>query len=193
MHNHFHLPIKQCGLQTAGLQQRKHHSSSLLSLCQVAYVDNYHQILYSKISSKHHSLSTIRAQNAKLIESMLCTVPRSILGMCSANGRRRYIVASSLINPYPGWSQSNSHKNTHSSVWSLFPRFKSTMFHHWFRWWLVADQATSRYMNQWWQANWRPHLVSTEIGMEVTLETSLYFDKFLLRFRIYCSNLQKIS
>ena len=34
--------------------------------------------------------------------------------------------------------------------WSLFPRVQLTIFQHWFRWWLCADQATSHYLNQWW-------------------------------------------
>ena len=38
--------------------------------------------------------------------------------------------------------------------WSLFPRVQLTIFHHWFRWWLGADQATSHYLNQWWFIYW---------------------------------------
>ena len=34
--------------------------------------------------------------------------------------------------------------------WSLFPRDQLTIFHHWFRLWLGAVQATSHYLNQWW-------------------------------------------
>ena len=34
--------------------------------------------------------------------------------------------------------------------WSLFLRFELTIFQHWFRQWLGADQATSHYLNQWW-------------------------------------------
>ena len=34
--------------------------------------------------------------------------------------------------------------------WSLFPRVQSTLSQHWFRWWLVADQATSHYLKHWW-------------------------------------------
>ena len=36
--------------------------------------------------------------------------------------------------------------------WSLFLRFKLTIFQHWFRWWLGAGQATSHYLNQWWSS-----------------------------------------
>ena len=32
---------------------------------------------------------------------------------------------------------------------SLFLRVQSTIFQHWFRWWLGADQATSHYPSQW--------------------------------------------
>ena len=34
--------------------------------------------------------------------------------------------------------------------WSLFLGVQLTLFQHWFRWWLGADQATSHYLNQWW-------------------------------------------
>ena len=34
--------------------------------------------------------------------------------------------------------------------WSLFLRVQLTIFQHWFRWWLGADQATSHYLNQCW-------------------------------------------
>ena len=34
--------------------------------------------------------------------------------------------------------------------WSLFPGVQLTIFQHWFRKWLGADQATSHYLNQWW-------------------------------------------
>ena len=30
------------------------------------------------------------------------------------------------------------------------PKVQLTIFQHWFRWWLGADQATSHYLNQWW-------------------------------------------
>ena len=38
--------------------------------------------------------------------------------------------------------------------WSLFLGFELTMFHHWFRQWLGANQATSHYLNQWWLVYW---------------------------------------
>ena len=34
--------------------------------------------------------------------------------------------------------------------WILFIRIQLTIFQHWFRWWLGADQATSHYLKQWW-------------------------------------------
>ena len=34
--------------------------------------------------------------------------------------------------------------------WSSFLISLSTIFQHWFRWWLGADQATSHYLNHWW-------------------------------------------
>ena len=38
--------------------------------------------------------------------------------------------------------------------WNLFPGIQLTIFQHWFRWWLGADQATSHYLNQWWLFYW---------------------------------------
>ena len=34
--------------------------------------------------------------------------------------------------------------------WKLFLWVQLTIFQHWFRQWLGADQATSHYLNQWW-------------------------------------------
>ena len=39
--------------------------------------------------------------------------------------------------------------------WSLFLRVQISIFQHWFRYWLGADQATSHYLNQWWLVYWR--------------------------------------
>ena len=38
--------------------------------------------------------------------------------------------------------------------WSLFLRVKLTLFKHWFRLWLGADQATSHHLNQWRSVYW---------------------------------------
>ena len=38
--------------------------------------------------------------------------------------------------------------------WSLFPGFQLTIFQHWFRYWLGADQATSHYLKQCWLVYW---------------------------------------
>ena len=39
--------------------------------------------------------------------------------------------------------------------WNLFLEVQLTIFQHWFRQWLGADQATSHYLNQWWVFYWR--------------------------------------
>ena len=39
--------------------------------------------------------------------------------------------------------------------WSSFRRFELTIFQHWFRSWLGADQAASHYLNHWWLVYWR--------------------------------------
>ena len=38
--------------------------------------------------------------------------------------------------------------------WSLFLRYESTIFQHWFRQWFGADQATRHYLNQSWLVYW---------------------------------------
>ena len=40
-------------------------------------------------------------------------------------------------------------------LWSLFLGAQLTIYQHWFRKWLGADQATSHYLNQWWLIYWR--------------------------------------
>ena len=37
--------------------------------------------------------------------------------------------------------------------WSLFLKVQLTIFQHWFRQWLGAEQATSHYLNQWWPSS----------------------------------------
>ena len=59
-----------------------------------------------------------------------------------------------------GWKCMNVDKKFH---WSLFLRVKLTIFHHWFRKWLGADQATSHYLNQWWP------MLSTHIYASLSL------------------------
>ena len=39
--------------------------------------------------------------------------------------------------------------------WSLFLRVQVTIFRHWLRDWLGADQATSHFLSQWWLLYWR--------------------------------------
>ena len=46
--------------------------------------------------------------------------------------------------------------------WSLFLKFELTIFQHWFRSWLGADQATSHYLNQWLLVYWR---IYTSLGL----------------------------
>ena len=37
--------------------------------------------------------------------------------------------------------------------WRLFLKVQLTIFQHWFRYWLGAEQATSHYLNQWWPSS----------------------------------------
>ena len=42
------------------------------------------------------------------------------------------------------------HKFLSKFHWSLLLGVQLTIFLHWFRWWLGADQATSHYVKHWW-------------------------------------------
>ena len=55
--------------------------------------------------------------------------------------------------------------------WNLLLRFKWTIFHHWFRKWLGADQATSHYLNQWWLIYWR---IYTSLGLNELTGYQIY-------------------
>ena len=54
--------------------------------------------------------------------------------------------------------------------WSLFLKVKLTIFHHWFRWWLGADQATSHYLNQWWLICWGIYASLCLIELKLSFE-----------------------
>ena len=62
--------------------------------------------------------------------------------------------------------------------WSLFLKVQSTIFQHWFRWWLVAEQATNHYLNQWWHSSTthicitRPQWVKDRINYITVVVTS---------------------
>ena len=53
--------------------------------------------------------------------------------------------------------------------WSLFLRVKLTIFQHWFRYWLGADQATSHYLNQLWKVYW---CIYASLGLNELNETA---------------------
>ena len=64
--------------------------------------------------------------------------------------------------------------------WTLFLMLKSTIFQHWFRYWLGADQATSHYLNQWWKSTrifwkWLSFDLRTSVGPLPHPDMSLYY------------------
>ena len=63
--------------------------------------------------------------------------------------------------------------------WSLFQRVQLTIFQHWFRWWLGADQATSHHLNQWWLVYWRIYASLALNGL--TLQMLTLLKKYLYR------------
>ena len=48
--------------------------------------------------------------------------------------------------------------------WSLFLRVQLTLFRHWFRKWLGADQVTNHYLKQWWSSYW---CIYASLGLDV--------------------------
>ena len=75
--------------------------------------------------------------------------------------------------------------------WSLFPRFKLTIFKHWFRWWLGADQATSHYLNQWWLIYW---CIYVSLGLnELTDLIDIWIKTQFLFKKMHFENVSKMS
>ena len=56
--------------------------------------------------------------------------------------------------------------------WSLFLRVQFTIFQHWFRQWLGADQATSHYLKQWWLDYWR---IYASLGLNELMSSTYAF------------------
>ena len=54
--------------------------------------------------------------------------------------------------------------------WSLFLSFEFTIFQHWFRSWIGADQATSHYLNQGWKVYWR---IYASLGLNELIATTV--------------------
>ena len=73
--------------------------------------------------------------------------------------------------------------------WSLFPRVQLTIFQHWFRWWLGADQATSHYLNQGRKVYWR---IYASLGLNELNYSSINYWKNWYLFRCIQLNGVKI-
>ena len=58
--------------------------------------------------------------------------------------------------------------------WSLLLRVQLTIFQHWFRQWLGADQATSHCLDQWWLIYWR---IYASLGHNELTHESVIWDK----------------
>ena len=59
--------------------------------------------------------------------------------------------------------------------WSLFLRVQLTIFQHWFRQWLGADQETSHYLNRWWIVYWR---IYASLGLNELRTRSHYLNQW---------------
>ena len=60
-------------------------------------------------------------------------------------------MAATLQTTFPNvFSWMKLHEFRLKFHWSLFLWVQLTIFQHWFRSWIDADQATSHYLNQWW-------------------------------------------
>ena len=57
--------------------------------------------------------------------------------------------------------------------WSLFLRFQLTIYHHWFRYWLGAVQATSHYLNQGWPSS-LTHIYISQPQWDIHIHTHTY-------------------
>ena len=62
--------------------------------------------------------------------------------------------------------------------WSLFLKVQLTIFQHRFRYWLGVEEATSRYLNQWWPSS-TTHICVTRPQWVKQLENAVYFWQYL--------------
>ena len=78
--------------------------------------------------------------------------------------------------------------------WNLFLWVQLTIFQHWFRQWLGADQATSHYLNQWWLDYWR---IYASFGLNELNEHNGTTDKYcrclMVKTLLYLMRLEKRS
>ena len=74
--------------------------------------------------------------------------------------------------------------------WSLFPRVQLTIFQHWFRQWLGAVQATSRYLNQWWLVYQR---IYASLGLNELSERPKRIDEELVEYNCWRRCLCRLS
>ena len=68
---------------------------------------------------------------------------------------REKMAAISQMTFWNGFSLMEMYELRLKFHWSLFLGTQLTIFQHWLRWWLGADQATSHYQIQWWLGYWR--------------------------------------
>ena len=68
------------------------------------------------------------------------------------NRQNGYLFADDIFNIFSSMNMFEFRERFH---WSLFLRVQLTIFQHWFRLWLGADQAASHYLIQWWLIYWR--------------------------------------
>ena len=84
--------------------------------------------------------------------SQICVNSRSVVINTLRPSQIAAIFQTTFSN---GFSSMKMYKFWLRFHWCLFPRVQFTIFHHWFRKWLGADQAISHYLNQWWLVYWR--------------------------------------
>ena len=66
---------------------------------------------------------------------------------------------------------------------SLFLRFQSTIFQHWFRYLLDTGQASNHYLNQWWLVYWR---ICASLGLN-ELNAIFLMQMYELRLKFHLS------
>ena len=90
---------------------------------------------------------------------------------------RDKIVAISMTTFSNAYSGMRMHGFRLGYRWRLFVRFKSTIFQHWFREWLGADQARSHYLKQRWLICW---CIETSVSLN---ELNGILEAAILKFR----------
>ena len=113
------------------------------------YTDNDISLVY-RTASLYQIAMFWHRENANLVKVIICDDAYIHLTQVLTHWGRDKMAAIFQTTSPSGFSWMKMYEFRLTLHWSLFLGVQLTIFQHWLRWWLGADQATSHYLNQWW-------------------------------------------